>query len=57
MKVSLCTPMYNESSIVRDTVRTLVAYMKHILTILKFFSLTTAQRTTVPLRLLTKLKS
>lgn len=28
MKVSLCTPMYNESSIVRDTVRTLVAYMK-----------------------------
>lgn len=28
MKVSLCTPMYNESAIVKDTVRTLVAYMK-----------------------------
>lgn len=28
MKVSLCTPMYNESTIVRNTVRTLVTYMK-----------------------------
>ena len=28
MKFSLCIPMYNESSIVRDTVRMLVAYMK-----------------------------
>ena len=27
MKISLCIPMYNETSIIADTARTLVEYM------------------------------